>query len=146
MILDTLKPIPTLWYESRNGKKYYPTEEEQRGCYIEHKDYPEQHCLTPQVTLSVCEIGKGQIFSSNTSINCVEPIVLYLCNVKKWRMIDAIVLASQTCERCLNILLEEVGDVHNYDRKSNTHCDLCAVIDPEYEQWHKEKRTQVSMI
>lgn len=145
MILDTLKPIPQLWYENDRGKRYYPTEEEMSGGYVEHRNYPYQHALNAQVTLSVCTT-KGQVFTSNSSINCVEPIVLYLVTKMKWRMIDAIVLASQACERCLNILLEEVGDVHNYDRKSNTHCDLCKTIDPIYEEWYREKQTSVDMI
>lgn len=109
--IDRLQPLPTLWYENEKGEKYFLSEEELNNLILP-EDYPIQHSLGPEVTESMCT-DQGQIGVGHTTINCIEDIVFYLVLQRGWKMTDAIVVAAETCERCMNRLLKEVEDFYN---------------------------------
>jgi len=137
--IDRLQPIPNLWYEDEEGNKIFP---DLRGDMLpdDYMDggYPYQHARFPVVRDSICT-DEGELMSGETSMNCVEPIVIYLVTERKWTLPDAITVAATTCERCMNILLEETtGEPYLERDTAHTHCELCAIIDSEYDKKYKE--------
>jgi 2'-5' RNA ligase/ribosomal protein L24 len=135
--IDRLQPIPNLWYEDELGNKMIPdlTGDILPDEYM--KNYPYQHARFPVVRDSICT-DEGEIMSGETSFNCVTPIVLYLVTERGWTLPDAITVAATNCERCMNILLEETtGEPYLERETSHTHCDLCAIVDPEYDMKYK---------
>lgn len=141
--IDKLKPIPAIWYENDKGEKYFLSEEELNNAYFP-PDYPIQVSRFPGVTESYIDTRNNSNIKFENTINCVQPIVEHLCN-KGWSMVDAISISSMLCERCLNIAIEQSGG-EKYDeeqkKSSHTHCDLCEIIDPEYDKWFKEVWTK----
>jgi hypothetical protein len=136
--IDKLKPLPFLWYENPEGDRYYLTEDEMKDCYVP-KDYPIQVCKYPCVRESYIDVRDNSTIHFENTINCIEPIVRYLIG-RGWAMTDAISISSMSCERCLNILVEQSGgEKYPQEQKdsSHTHCELCATIDPEYDLWYK---------
>lgn len=138
-VFKKLKPLPSLWYEDEEGKKYILSKEELENpdtmFALMDGDYPYQHFLEPEVTESITT-KDSQIMALHKTINCIEPIVINLVENYGWSLIDAVTLGASTCERCLNILIDKSGGekYKKEDRDScNTHCELCKIIDPEYE-------------
>lgn len=146
--IDRLQPIPFLWYEDRDGNRIdIPQEEEDRDGGVvfmqQQMDADNiQHLRMPFLVDSYVD-NSGEIFRGQDTINTIEEIVLYLINNRNWNMVDAITIAAITCSRCLNILIEDAtGEV--FEGKDNkdewhTHCELCEIIDPEYDRWYKEE-------
>ena len=140
--IDRLEPLPPMWFENDDEEKYVPTQEEIMHGYDmqdKGKNYKFTHFIGPQVHEEIFE-GNDYMMSFNNTINCIEPIVLYLILERGWKLTDAITIAAHSCERCLNILLEDVtGEFYDErDKFPHTHCDLCAVIDPEYDKRYKQ--------
>ncbi len=138
--VERLHPIPNLWYENDKGEKVFPDLENSilPDFYMDG-GYPYQHARFPVLRDSICT-DEGELMSGETTINCIEPIVIYLVTQRGWKLPDAITVAATTCERCLNILLEETtGEPYLERDKSHTHCELCAMVDPEYDMKFKER-------
>jgi len=147
--IDRLEPLPQYWYENEEGIKHIPTEEEMHGEPFFPKDFPIQHCLTPELVEEINYTDdRGHLMTGHKTINCIEDIVLYLVLQRGWKMTDAIVSAAETCERCLNILIEESGgekyDQHEKDT-CHTHCEQCAIVDPEYDKAFKQHEKEREM-
>ncbi len=137
-VLDNLKPLATLWYENEDGDKYILSEEELNNAYFP-PDYPYQHFRGPELRDSICT-SEGELMSGSTTMNCIGPIVIALVQEKNWNWVDALTFAASTCERCLNILLEETaGDPYPQEQKdsANTWCECCEMIDPDYDYYYK---------
>ena len=141
LAIDLLKPLPSLWYENEGGDKYILSDEELMNADIpDDKEYHYQHSVFPLLVDSVCVKNKPQLSEGHTTINCIEPIVLYLVSNKGWSLPDAITAAASTCERCLNILLEETtGEPYLERDTANTYCEQCDIIDPAYASSYKDK-------
>jgi len=139
--IDRVEPLPNLWYEDEDGGKYIPTNKEMEEAYDvqdKAKDFPYQHLLMPILQESIVS-KDGEIMSGETTINCITPIIIYLVQERGWDLVDSITLGASTCERCLNILLEETtGEPYDGRDKAGTYCELCAIIDPEYAKQYKE--------
>ena len=80
--------------------------------------------------------------SFSATINCSYPIVKYLVEQRKWSFNEACVLSADLCERCLNLILDDLGSQQNmgssyYTNIHSTHCDYCEVIDAEYYLRHR---------
>jgi len=140
--IDRIQPMPCIWYENESGEKRFLSEKELENPYdIEtniQKDYPIQVSHFPVVTETFVDTDSGGHMTFETSINCIQDIVLYLVQNRGWKLTDAIVTASGMCERCLNVISEQAGgEKYPQEQKdsSHTHCDLCAVVDPEYDIW-----------
>ena len=139
--IDKIQPMPSLWYENEEGKRYFLSQEELNNAVFP-EGYKIQHSLNPQVTETVIDTDTNGEYSFNTTINCIEPIVLYLVQKRGWSLVDAVTIASQTCEHCLNILIEDAGgEKYPEDQKyhCNTWCELCKVIDPEHDAWYNSE-------
>lgn len=145
--IDRLQPVPFLWYEDEQGNRYYPPEDpdEMLKFHDEILDgNKSQHLRMPYVQEDMIT-PDGTNIPMSTTINCIEPIVLYLINERQWDMVSAIVIAGSTCERCLNILLEDAtGEIYTErdnwreNKGPHTYCEFCSIIDPEYDKWYKE--------
>jgi len=133
-----LKPLMSLWYQDKDGNKYEPdlTSEMPPDCLA---GFVEQHSRIPELTEHI--LGPdGLDISFHTTMNCIEPIVIHMVQNLKWKMVDAITLAASTCEHCLNVLLEAVtGEKYKEKDIIGTHCELCNLIDPEYDKKYHEK-------
>jgi 2'-5' RNA ligase len=138
--MSQLRPLKNLWYENEQGDRWYPTDEELKDAYhmqdVMNNGFPYQHLLSPILQDSCCT-SEGQLFRGETTINSIGPIVMALIKDYGWGFTDAITVAGHTCERCLNILLEEATG-QEYPQKdkdsAGTHCDICQFLDPEYHQ------------
>jgi hypothetical protein len=142
-----IKPeAQTFWYEDKDGnlildasdgealKEPYKVQELTQGAY--------QNSIMPLVVHSITKENEGEIGRFETTINCIEPIVLHLCNKQGWKLTDAIVATANTCERCLNILLEQVtGEPYLGRDKAGTHCNHCAEIDPDWDKVYMSKQS-----
>jgi len=138
--IDRVQPLSTLWYENGKGERLYPTGDVYPEEFFD-KGFKYQHTLIPVLEESICT-DEGETARGTTTMNTIDRIVLYLMQERGWSLVDAVTLACSTCERCLNILLEEAGgEPYSEDEKNkcNTHCELCIVIDPEYDVKYRRK-------
>lgn len=136
-VLDDLRPIASLWYENESGEKYILSDDELMNALMP-EDYPYQHSRFPVLTDTVCVQNAPPLLEGHTSMNCIGPIVIALVQNKGWDWVDALTFAASTCERCLNILLEETTGEPYPDRDSaGTHCECCQYVDPEYDNYYK---------
>ena len=138
--IDRLQPIPYLWYENEDGEKYSLSEDELKNVIIP-EDYPYQHSRFPVVRDSICVENAPELMSGETGFDGMESVIMYLVTHNNWRLTDAILVAATACERCMNILLEDAGgDVYDQEQRGSagTHCELCAVVDPEYDAHYKK--------
>jgi hypothetical protein len=102
------------------------------------EDYPYQHSRSPELNDRICIRNAPMLSEGHTTLNCIGPIVINLVQNKGWDFVDAIVIAASSCERCLNILLEETtGEPYDGRETSNTWCECCEMIDPEYDNHYK---------
>jgi len=139
--IDRLEPLPGLWWENDDGEVRLPTDEEMKGGYVQPEGFPLMHSRNPEVRESYFNEDGKEIGVFNTTINCIGDIVMYLMQEKGWSLVDAVTLGASTCERCMNILIEESGGekYDQHDKEScHTHCDLCKTVDPEYDRWYNE--------
>ncbi len=140
--IDRLMPLPSLWYEDKEGNRLYVDCDDMDTMNEIMENGGLQRCRMPLLVDSCCT-DEGQLYRGESSFNCVEPIVLYLIG-KGWKLTDAITVAACTCERCVNILLEETtGEIYEGRDTANTHCELCNIIDPEYDKWYNTKQEEV---
>ena len=143
-VYDRLKPVVTYWYENEAGERYVPTDKELEAPYTMQElmkgEYKYQHLRMPVVEDSIATLDGELMHGEATINNAIEPIVLELVQKKGWSLVDAITTVAVTCERCLNILLEQAtGEPYTEKDRVHTHCELCATIDPEYDRQYKEK-------
>ena len=80
--------------------------------------------------------------SFSSTINCAYPIVKYLVERRKWSFNEACVTSAELCERCLNLVLDDLGSKQNmgsqyYHNTHLTHCKYCEVLDAEYFNKHR---------
>lgn len=160
MKLDKLTKPETLWYENEQGEKIdwdirnmvHPE------CYYDGGVY--QYSQNVVVTQSICRqyqephwivrtlywlIRKmpdkwqkisSQVYESQTTINSSYKIIKYLVEQRNFSFSDACIISSRLCERCCNVCECELAG-QQYNSWSNTHCDYCKVIDPDYDMKHK---------
>lgn len=142
--IDNIQPLKTVYFDD-NGIEYVPISFDDA---INHMGKHETMvALTVGVKESIFFKDNPKPLEFETTINCIEPIVLYLIKNRHWSMVDAILYASQTCERCLNILLEEVTGTSYTERDScHTHCRHCKEIDHEYDSQYIDKTASANTI
>lgn len=125
-----IKPEETFWYEDQDGKVVFKGVPDDASL-LESGLY--QNSVSPVVVHSICTKDGGEIMHGESTINCIEPVVLHLCNHQGWKLTDAIVAVANTCERCINILIEQTtGELYERRNTVGTHCKHCVEIDPEY--------------
>ncbi|MGI0060652.1 MAG: hypothetical protein ACREBJ_12885, partial [Nitrosotalea sp.] len=129
----------TYWWEDKDGNVV------QEGFIDGPADIPKNAVYQNLIDVSVYHSitsDNGEVGRFETTINCIEPIVLQLCNHQGWKLTDAIIATANTCERCLNILLEQTtGEPYLKKAESHTHCEHCAEIDPEYNKQYLAKNS-----
>lgn len=76
----------------------------------------------------------GQFMEGHMSLNFGYPVIKALVETHGWGFSDAAVAAANMCERCLNLALEEAGEVVGHGITDVTHCKYCAYMDPEHHQ------------
>lgn len=162
MKLDNINEPRTFWYEDQDGNdvpfEWGDVPKVEGGCY--------QHSVNMEVSHSICtqfedpawpirflkwlikkmpNSWKGspsQLCRGTSTINGCYPIVKYLVEKRDFSFNDAAVVASQLCERCMNICLWELEGhdltlEESYLSNTTTFCDYCKDIDAAYEQQHK---------
>lgn len=72
-----------------------------------------------------------KIMEGETTINTIEPIVLYLVQEKGWSLTDAIMASADTCGACGRILIAELeGEIYD-DSQEHCCCKYCPAIRSE---------------
>jgi hypothetical protein len=151
-----LKPLPIMWYEDEQGNKlpymYYgvpPIDYENfdraRWKYTHTRFGNEIHHK-----IFEGDSSKPLITFTNAFASCTADLAIAIHQVEGLHLSEALVIAATSCERCLNVLLHhyQCSDDKGYSKESeqaqkvNTHCELCAVIDPTYDVLFKEKEKQ----
>ena len=165
MRLDNLPKPETFWFEDKGGNKLYV--DTSHGM----PDFPEaqtwyMHSYTAEVRHSVCTKRKdakwpirflkwlirhspnnwketpSEVYEGSTTIGVLYPPVKYLVENRGWNFSDAIVAASNLCERCMNIAIWEAEEhdlslEQRYLSSVNTYCNSCKYIDPDYAERHR---------
>lgn len=130
MNLD-LNLVPTLWYENAEGERFIP-DLMQCGSDVP-PEFVYQHSQFPTTlahTILLCEDGKSsQLMRGETGWS--EDLVLAMVTSGTWRLSAAILIAANSCERCMNSLAHEYGCTWGYPEysedwvKANTRCRFC---------------------
>lgn len=90
-------------------------------------------------------IRKSEYFSMESGISdCHWSIVKYLVEERGFGLSDALTVAPNLCERCVNICLYELnGDdfetATDKTSTSRTYCDNCNLIDPKYARKYRAR-------
>lgn len=127
----------TLWYENEDGDKFIPDLECDGNPYenIPIDKFPYQVSQFPTVLrtshLKCTEDGSKEIMVGNSS--WPEELALAMANSGEYTLSQAILVAAQSCERCLNALLnkykckQDNGYPEGSEQwnKSNTRCQFC---------------------
>lgn len=124
----------TSWYETEAGRKLYITQKEmEQGYYAPNgADYCVRRfpCEVVTTYLSLNPDGTSKECCSTTS-TFPEDLVLKMTNSGHYTLGQSMIIASEACERCLNVL------GHNYEldwgypeygpewHKANTECEYC---------------------
>lgn len=143
-VLDKIEKPALMWTENpKTGDTVIP-----QSDFFDEKGTPNQE-VTDRKTNSVgifkgVEVyesltgDKGEIATFHSTINCVWPILKYLVEERGWGIDHAAVLASDLCDGCMNVVLEEFGeDMEGHNpMETNTSCPYCPIIRPEYYEKH----------
>ncbi len=136
--------VPQLWYEDKDGKKFYPDWKYEGGCVPEGEGFIYQHVEFPlETTHRIIESRDGktdEIFCGNHKMSRpTSEVVLAMC-ANGYTLDNAILIVSHACERCLNVLYWEHGFRGGYRHKSvdwhkaGTSCQYCehaGEVEPE---------------
>jgi hypothetical protein len=123
-----------LWYETKNGKKLYLSEKDWQDGYILPKGAVYQVSRFPiSITTNYLYLHPDgrteEMGSSNSPFH--EDLVLAMANSGEYRLSHAMIIASEACERCTNVLAHNYGLDWGYAenseewKKSNTLCEYC---------------------
>ena len=120
---------PTLWYETANGERWIPDERHFRELTNPPDGYEYQHCQIPNsLTHSICLVSGPSIATGSST--WPEDLVLAMAK-DGYKLGDAILIAANMCERCLNAACHDYGLKWGYPRHSepwkavNTTCEFC---------------------
>lgn len=119
---------PTFWYENKAGDRWIPGPDH----FIDGRNVPEgfeyQWSAAPCTLRESCCTTKGPVMSGNSGWS--EDLVLAMTG-RGYRLRDAIMIAANSCERCMNALASEFGLKWGYSRDSHeyltngTSCNMC---------------------
>lgn len=123
----------TLWYENDKGEKFVP---QNLDCPDDMPidKYPYQVSQFPtelKTTYLRCYDGKSEEVAEGTS-GWSEDLVLAMTNSGDYSLSESILIAAQSCERCMNALAYKYGLDWGYPEgseeweKCGTSCDFCA--------------------
>lgn len=129
---------PTLWYENADGQKWIPSDEHflkltppPEGYIYQRSQFPcELHESCCSVPSEANHFSGGQIFSGVSSYP--EDLVFAMAH-DGYKLSEAILIASNMCERCLNAAASDYRLTWGYARHSsgwnraNTQCQFCKV-------------------
>lgn len=126
------KKLLTLWYENEDGDKYIPKSMETPD-QIPIDKYPYQVSQFPtQLTTTYlkCSDDKSEEIAEGHQ-TWPEDLVLAMANSGDYSLSESILIAAQSCERCLNVLCYEYGLDDGYPEgseqweKCGTSCEFC---------------------
>lgn len=166
MQVDNLPKPDVLWFEDEDGNKIdvdvshgMPDFPDGQKWYM-HTKYPiVRHkintCGVPDKwpvkclkwVINKCPSNwKGNptnVYASNTSISFSYPLVKYLVENRNWSFDEAVIMASNLCERCFNIACwscegyDYVNSQQRYLTNTRTYCRYCKYFDPDYDTRHR---------
>jgi hypothetical protein len=121
---------PTLWYENSAGEKWIPDEAHLRNMTPPPEGFSYQHSQFPHdLHHSCCTVPGPEIFRGSSSWS--EDLVLAMATNGGYKLSEAILIAANMCERCMNAAAHDHGLKWGYARgsaawrQSNTECEFC---------------------
>ena len=138
--------VPILWYENEAGEKWYPpADHDDPGahpdgfCYMRFRNplevYDEIH--TPEGgRMRRCSTYSGPLALALSRPSWREMLIAtlrYGWPGPRMPLDAAILLAAESCERCMNALVHRVGLSNGYRKgsaswqRSRTECEYCRV-------------------
>jgi len=128
--------LSTLWYENEDGEKYFPDLEKFEGLPDDNvpEGYTYQYSRFPsELTTTVLQINPDHTSTEIMQGHATWPedLVLAMVDSGDFTLSEAIIIASESCSRCLNALSYEYGLDDGYPegseewKKSGTECDFC---------------------
>jgi hypothetical protein len=120
-----------LWYENEDGEKFIPNYGENfgnppLGYFYQHGQFP---TILRHSILKIENGSSHEIMAAEMSWS--EDLVLSMANSGKWKLREAILIAANACERCMNSLAHEYGLNWGYAEfsdeweKCGTTCRFC---------------------
>ena len=132
-LLESIDPdeIPQLWYETEDGEKFVPPMDGPfpgipEGFVYQHSQFPR---ILRHEVLKVRSDGTSENAGA-ISQSWSEDLVLALVR-NGYTLSEAILVAGNACERCMNVLADECGLDWGYAfgtdeyNKCSTECVLC---------------------
>ena len=124
--------LDIIWYENEAGEKWIPpmdgeTHQPPKGYIFQHTQFPNR--LQHEIVMVLEGGSSTQVMTQSSGWQ--EDLVLALAVSKNWTLGEAILIAANSCERCMNAMAYEYGLIWGYAiyseewHQTNTQCNFC---------------------